>query len=108
MVMNKKKFPSKIQYASLIIIGVLLILLAVSCQTADSQVAEDPTQEEGEAEVLESPEPTETEAEEMAEAVIEEEPAVVDECLVCHTDQETLMDTADPVVDLESESSGEG
>ena len=31
-----------------------------------------------------------------------------DECLECHTDKDRLIKTADPVEDLESESSGEG
>ena len=104
MAKNKKKSSSKIHYLSLIIIGVLLILLAVSCQSSDPEVTVEPTQEQ--EEVLESPEPTVTESEEMASSEDESEPA--DQCLVCHTDQDTLMDTADPVVDLESESSGEG
>jgi len=31
-----------------------------------------------------------------------------DQCLLCHSDKQTLIDTANPVVVLESESSGEG
>ena len=32
----------------------------------------------------------------------------VDNCVECHTDQQTLIDTADPVVEVESENEGEG
>jgi len=36
------------------------------------------------------------------------ETETIDECLVCHSNQQTLIDTAKPVVIVESESSGEG
>jgi hypothetical protein len=107
MAIKKKKVPSKVHYSVLMIIGVFLMVLAVSCQTADPQIVEEPTLEQ-EEEVLESPEPTASDPNEITEAQDEGESAEVDQCLVCHTDQDTLMDTADPVVDLESESSGEG
>jgi len=32
----------------------------------------------------------------------------VDNCVECHTDQQTLIDTADPVAEIESENEGEG
>ena len=32
----------------------------------------------------------------------------VDNCVECHTDQQALIDTADPVADLVSENEGEG
>lgn len=44
------------------------------------------------------PEPTEAVAAEP----------VVDNCVECHTDQQTLIDTADPVAEIESENEGEG
>ena len=86
----------------------MLLVLAVGCQTKGSEVTEDPSLVQEDAEVLESPEPTTSETEEMVEVESEGDPAEVDQCLVCHTDQDTLMDTADPVVHLEAENSGEG
>ena len=38
----------------------------------------------------------------------EQEETKSNECLVCHSDQQTLIDTASPVEVIESESSGEG
>ena len=51
-------------------------------------------------------EPTEAPQTEQSE-VIAAEPDV-DNCLECHTDQQTLMDTADPVAEVVSENEGEG
>jgi len=73
----------------------------------------DPTkvEEEEPTEVVE-PEPTAVEEQEEAEATEEvaEEPVVeeIDHCLECHTDKETLIDTADPVEEAESENEGAG
>jgi len=38
----------------------------------------------------------------------DQETEIPDECLICHSNQQKLIDTANPVVVLESESSGEG
>ena len=43
---------------------------------------------------------------EPAEAVVAE--PQVDNCVECHTDQQTLIDTADPVAEIVSENEGEG
>ena len=50
------------------------------------------------AEEVPAPEPTEE---------IAQEPQV-DNCVECHTDQQTLIDTADPVAEVVSENEGEG
>jgi hypothetical protein len=39
--------------------------------------------------------------------VVAAEPQV-DYCIECHTDQQTLIDTADPVAEVVSENEGEG
>jgi hypothetical protein len=57
----------------------------------------------------ETPSPT-AEVEEKpveTEAVAEVQPET-DECVACHTDKQLLIDTAAPVVEAESESSGVG
>ena len=57
----------------------------------------------------ETPSPTATAEEKPVEteAVVEVEPET-DECLACHTDKQRLIDTAAPVAEAESESSGVG
>jgi hypothetical protein len=49
-------------------------------------------------EEVQAPEPTE-------EVVVEPQ---VDNCIECHTDQQALIDTADPVAEVLSENEGEG
>lgn len=101
--------PKKIGFSSqnmpsflFMLLGLLLLVGAVSCQADQTQQLPEPTS----APVLtEAPEPTAV----GDEAALASQAEVnVDECLACHTDKQTLVDTADPVVDLESESSGEG
>jgi hypothetical protein len=70
---------------------------------------------EDEVETPDSPEPTE-EAEGLEENEpdenVEETSAAVttgeDACIGCHTDKDTLIETADAVVEVESESEGAG
>ena len=99
--------PSKIPYRALMLLGALLLLGAVGCQSGSTQVAETQIPEQDPVEVSPSPEPTPNQAEE-----VDQEEAVetdqLNQCLVCHTDEQALKDTAKPVVDKESESSGEG
>jgi len=57
-------------------------------------------EEDGEAPTEQAPDPEPTEA-------VPAEPQV-DNCVECHTDQQTLIDTADSVAEIESENEGEG
>jgi len=56
--------------------------------------------EEAEAPTEQAPDPEPTEA-------VAAEPQV-DNCVECHTDQQILIDSADPVAEIESENEGEG
>lgn len=47
-------------------------------------------------------------ATEEAVAVVATEPPPTDECLICHTDKEMLIHTADPEEEVISENEGEG
>jgi len=102
MVKKLSKIPSKARISTLVFWVGLLLIGAVSCQAEQTQLpaAETPTQEVAEQA------PTEESVEIAASEETEVPPQ--DQCLVCHTDQQTLMDTAAQVVALESESSGEG
>lgn len=86
----------------------LLILIAAcadATEEANSEVALVPTRQN-------TPTPTLTDQTEPNEPIPVEmatpEEAVVDECLTCHLDKQRLIDTAAPVVVVESESEGEG
>ena len=89
----------------IILLGILLLVGAASCRA--NQTQELPAVEISTAEPVLTDVPAPTAVEDvavLADPIAEK----VDECLACHTDKQTLVDTADPVVDLESESSGEG
>ncbi len=89
----------------------ILILLVIvglsSCQSGPS-----PEESPGAQIVPESSKviavelPSESDLAQLAAEDPELEP--IDECLICHSDQQTLMDTAKPEVVQEVENSGEG
>jgi hypothetical protein len=100
------KLISKVQYYHLLILGILILIGAVSCQASNQQAEVTPELDltataEFAAETL----PTSTPSELASENV---PPQQVDQCLACHTDKQALLDTADPVAVVESENSGEG
>ena len=72
------------------------VVASLTAMPEEDQEAADPTEEP-------QPEAPETGDTEMVAAEPE-----VDNCLACHTDQQTLIDTADPVAEVESENEGEG
>jgi hypothetical protein len=115
--------PMKVTKGILLIAGLLLVLSLVGCaeqatlevQPTATEYAypaplNDPAEvaasltevpEQGAGDTDEEPaEPEPTEA-------IAAEPQV-DNCVECHIDQQTLIDTADPVAEVESENEGEG
>lgn len=109
MTQNNRKSFSKIPATILMILGAVLLLVAVSCRAVVTQPSETQAVESGNTAV-----PDSADAEDDAESssgegqglVVESEPS--NQCLSCHTDQQALMDTAGPMVVLESENSGEG
>jgi hypothetical protein len=87
----------------------VLSLLVAGCQSQSGETIEPTTQETVEVEVTSTPTQSASSSEEDTEAeAMAAEPAEVNQCLLCHTDQVRLEETADPVVVVESESSGEG
>jgi len=88
----------------IMVLGILLLVGVVSCQADQPQEIQNEELTTSETAIIESPEPTAVEVATLAELPAEK----VDECLACHIDRQTLIDTAEPVVVLESESSGEG
>jgi hypothetical protein len=92
-------------YKILIMAGLVLGLLA-GCSSGD-EVTPDVTPTVAREQTLEIDDEQE-QTDQVSLEITEEPEIVVDECLVCHSNEERLKDTAAPVVDLESESSGEG
>lgn len=104
-----KSFLAKIPYASLLLVGALLIVGAVGCQAVATQQSATQTLAPESADLTNAAD-SDAEAqisagEGQGEGVEGDDP---NHCLVCHADQQALMDTAAPVAVLESENSGEG
>lgn len=109
MTEKKRSNSPKILHSTLMLLGIILILGAVSCRVAESQQTPTPSAEAA----LETPsaEPTASEsavgtAGEGSDQLAEAEE--VDQCLICHADQQALVNTAADLVVVESENSGEG
>jgi outer membrane biosynthesis protein TonB len=108
----------------ILILSVLLLSGLVGCAqattpapppTEDVQASEEPTEPPTQepaptepSEPTEEPtaEPTEEEPEPTEEVAAESGGS--DYCIECHTDQQMLIDTADPVEEVESENEGAG
>jgi hypothetical protein len=106
MAKRPRKFSVKVKYYQLLVLGALIVFAAVSCRASGQNAEATPELELTEAAVSAADTSRVTQAVEIA--ADEAEPEQVDQCLVCHTDQQALMDTADPVIVIESENSGEG
>lgn len=100
-----------------LVLGFLLVLVvtASGCLSRNDSLPTPVPADETEEQVTPvEPTPTAADAEGEDDSEVslapltEDEQGEVNQCLVCHTDQEKLVDTAAPVVDVESESSGEG
>jgi hypothetical protein len=117
ILLSKENHVKQKQLSILLFITALVMLAVAACSAASeptSGVEEEVTAEPTVAQPA-APIPTE-------EAVVEtpaQAPAAVarvvpvgnpavDDCVACHTNQDMLIDTAAPVVEIESESTGEG
>ena len=103
---RKGKMTKKYYRFTGLALGIILLVFSFACQ-AKTSTDLDP-QDEGTQEIAVETDQNAEEKEETAAMPEEELAVVVDECLQCHTDQQTLTETADTIVVVESENSGEG
>ena len=106
-----RNFSTKNQYSIRLLAGVLFLLGVVSCRAVVPQQPETQSVYLEGSEDTQSAEPTITETAAVAAGEGSGQSPEVDEvnqCLVCHADQQALIDTATALVVIESESSGEG
>ena len=102
-----RKFERRLTVIFLILFSLTPFLSG--CQSRSSEETEptlEVTVENEPTTVAEGPEGSSEETTE--DVALVEKAAEVNQCLNCHTDQERLEETADPVAEVESESSGEG
>jgi hypothetical protein len=95
--MQKKSFT-----IHLCVLSLLLIAGMAACQPAPEDQAQ--AASAATAEISPSETPTEISTEEPPPDAQE----TVDECLLCHIDQQRLIDTADPEEEVISENEGAG
>ncbi len=106
MVKTLQRLISRVRYFHLLILGVLLLIGAVSCQAANRQTDTQPEVEATVTQIAATASPQPTAVSELAAQDSDTEQS--NQCLACHEDQQALMDTADKVEVVESENSGEG
>lgn len=95
-------------FSFIILVFVSAVTLA-GCQSGTDLEAETIPEVTLESEVLLDSDPTEAPSDETnINGSTQVEKAEINQCLVCHTDQQELTNTAYPVEVVESESSGEG
>ena len=100
MVTNNQKRNYKYDGEWTKILFVLLIFLVSGCQAeANEALVDGPPSD---AEITLTPLSEEIAEESNEEDTASTAEAVADECLVCHTDEQALKDSADPVADIES------
>ena len=113
----------KLSRYAFVILGLLLVLTLMGCAEQATPEAQPTATEYAYPAPLNDPaevaasltEVPEEGAAESNEEVVEPEPTEaiaaepqVDNCVECHTDQQILIDTADPVAEVASENEGEG
>ena len=107
MRVGMQKFEQKLTITILILFSLTPFL--TGCQSQSVEEVEPTIQQSVETVPTSEPEQSKTSSEQNTQEVaVAEKEAEVNQCLACHTDQGQLEDTANPVVEVESESSGEG
>ncbi len=105
--MNKNKSILAILLLSVAVIGLFSSGCAAGINDVDSS-RETPTEQEEILKRESTQAPQEEENPEPDQAVDNAAAEEVDHCLDCHTDKQTLIDTAEEVVEVEAENEGEG